>query len=268
LACLDREKANLSCYKENRFVQDTTFADSDILVGAFYNRECKIKELNLITKLDDRSALENMRQLLDVSVKYGKLGDTLMSKVFSSRDSSISFDQERKLLYLDILFDEPILDSVNLIELKTISKSNNPKKKIELSESYFYNQSLTLLGFKNTYLDYRAFKNCNIVLNENYFFDDSTSGNLLITIKIKDQNIDDIENISIILNDSIRMNFRASILASFQKSQRLSGDFQLVNFIKRTKEHLELNINRKKSNFNKVDRAKILLNDKTYTYFR
>ncbi|MDO6761520.1 hypothetical protein Q4566_15010 [Tamlana sp. 2_MG-2023] len=260
LSCKKNRDINIvSCKKNNFISKDTTFFNSEILSSVYFNSECKINKIKLFVLLDDRSGnLKDTTDLNDVVIKLGFHPDTLINIIIPGKQTSILKKENSYLLQLEYAFKSPFLDSINLIDLKTISfeKSEN-KRNLLKSSSYFYNESKSILGVDKTYLDYKAFIKNNVRF-KNISKSPSKVDSILITVKPR-KSIDNITKYNLILNDTLILNFRNSIHANFKNPQTTDKNIIMYDLLKCDKNFISFKLNLSKLNLHYLDSINVKL---------
>lgn len=237
----NKSKQKVFCKKQDLIIKDTLFDESDILSSFYYGDSCRIKKLNMFVFLDKRSGNITSREMIkDVSVKLGFYPDTLVNFLISNKKISLHEVEKGVVLNVKHDFKTSFLDSINFIDLKTISINNTEgKMKILKSDSYFYNNSKSLLGIQDSYLDYKAFEKEKIkykILSKEGDYIDT------ILFTVKTNNIDNIKLYDIIVN-SINLNFTYSIKASFKNFKNTDKGCLLYDVVKLNKDFLRFKLN-------------------------
>ena len=252
------------CDKVDKLVLDTVFNNTSILTSFYYDKDCKIQRLELITKLDERSGtIENQENIKNISLTTGLLKDSIYRVNIPFEDKLYYLDSNKNLLFTEIHFDKPFFDSINFIELKTfVEKVNISGEKIVISDSYFYNDTAELLEIENTYLDYDAFKKRKVV-SKVISVNNKTIDTLMLTVKVV-QNIDDIKKIDISINNKLNLNFKSSIKANFKDFKTESNGYQLVSFLKMSPKFVQIKLKIEKADFKEINKVDIKFNNKEY----
>lgn len=250
------------CEKNDYTVQDTVFDKSDVLASIFYDGQCRVKKLELITQLDNRSIeVKDKRQIENINVIVGLINDTLYRKSFVLDENGFSFDVVKKLIYIDIPFETSFLDSINIIDIQPFIKDLKTGR-IVPSSSYFFNETSELLEIENTYLNYSDFKKHNAiskVLSRKESFIDT----LLVTTMVN-QLIDDVTSIKIKMNDSITLDFKSSIKADFNDTKLKSNNCGLLNFKKMNSKFVQITLDIEKAKVKEIENIVVYLNGKEY----
>lgn len=253
-----------ACDKENRIVLDTVFKNTPILTSMYYNENCKIQKLELITQLDERSgSIQSQDEIKNVSVITGFLGDTIHRFTIGPEDKLFHFNKKDNILLTELVFAQPFLDSINILELQTFASNEDfSDGKIMISDSYLYNNTAKLLDIDRTYLDYAAFKNQNIN-TKIISVKENTIDTLMITVQVN-QIIDDIEMIDISLNKKVKLNYKSSIKADFKNFKRESNGCMLVSFLKMSPKFIQLKVDIEKADLKEISEIILRLNDVEY----
>ena len=259
-SCKNDKSVKIStCNKSNVIIKDTIFSNSEILSSIYYNHDCKIRKLTLMVLLDERSGtLQKIDKLNDVVLTLGDFSDSLMRIVRSSNETHLFKKDESSILEIEYKFEKPFLEILNFIDLKTISLENvNNTSEILKSDSYFYKNSKALLGIENTYLDYSAFKDTNFHF-KNISQSKSKIDSILITVK-PNKSIDDITKYNIILNDTLSLNFKNSILANYRNHKTKDKGSVMYNLLKNNKDFTSFKLNLSSLNLYKLNSIKVSL---------
>jgi len=259
-SCKDSVTTNTVSENNNNLVQDSIIGETDIQASFAFNKENKIEQLQLIVELDERSGnFEKVENIESILLNFGLLEDTIINQVLSTKDSAVHF-KENKLI-INLKFQFPILDSLDIIELTTVAlckKADSNENTIVQSEAYYYKNTAKKLEIENTYLHYAAFQNKDVVFKV-LSLEKGFVKELLVTARVN-QNIDKIEKIDLVIND-VELEFYDSILASFQKQVRKSNKCELLSFIKRSKKYVELKVNIRGIKIREVERLKVAFNE-------
>lgn len=254
------QNSDTVCIKKKSTIQDTVFDKTNILASFFYNDSCKIKRIELITKLDERSGL-NLKEngfsfvLVDIGLILNDINILLQKK-----EKRIKYDAKTKKLYTIIDFKSPSLDSINYIALKTFYRDKSKKGRI-LSNMYAYYNSMELIGKKNTYLDYNAFKNQNVRF-ESLSKNNKPIDSLLVTVKVN-RFIDEITSYKIKINNHT-LKYKYSIKADFKESITKDKGCKLYNVLKMEYNFLQFKLAITELNLDHINTFKVYLNDEGY----
>lgn len=265
ISCKKRVNNVITCEKANSYAKDNDFDNSDIITSIYYDKtNCKINKLGMKVLLDERSGnIKSIEEIIDIAIKLGVIGDTLINNVISPTDVKFKKTSSRKILLIDYVFEKPFLDSINLIDVSTIAIINESgKKNILKSDSYFYKNSIKLLGIENTYMHYNAFidkkvRYKNLSKKEKYI------DSILVTVKVN-QLIDNITDYKILLNIKNELKYKYSINASFNNFIVENKGCKLYNVLKLNKDFLQFKLNIKKLKIEKITSLDVSLNKKKY----
>jgi len=232
---------------------------SDIKASVVYNNKCKIYKVSVTTRLDSRSGnIESVSNLNNLTVKLGVFKDTIVNRKIDP--NNIQFSSDDNILNFDISFDLPFLDTLDVIYLTMLNRTSDGKRFI--SKPYFYNETAKILDVDSTYLDYKMFKNSNVVTKA-LSFKGGKIEKLRITVKVK-QIIEEITDIRISLNNLYELNFKSSIVASNNESLLVSNDCILENMLKVDPKFLQLDLDVENKNISKISDIHLELNDNIY----
>lgn len=254
-ACKREEK--IICNVENYIVKDTLFNKANIISSIYYdNNTCKISKLELVILLDSRSGIiESAKDIKNVTFKLGVLGDTLISGLIDHNKIRLKNRAEEKILLFDYSFDKPFLDSINIIDIQTISLN---KKSILKSESYFYKNTAAILEIENSYLDYKAFNKTNFKIKDLSSVKKQIDS-ILVTFK-HNGFIDDLTKFNITINDTLDYHFRNSIKASYNNFKLIDKNVQMFNYLKMNKYFLTFKLDLHKINLKSIDSINVNIN--------
>jgi len=254
-----KTRRDTTCLKKDTVLTDTIFNSSSILTTLSYDlKSCKIKKINLYTQIDERSG--NYETINDITCKIGVFKDTLFNMVVNTKDIEINKINGKNIVSFSKNFEKPFLDSINFIDLKTICliKKKNGEKKILKSKSYFYNNTADLLGIEKSYLNYDAFKDRQVrfeILGKSKKHIDSVE----FTVKVLNQNIDQIVNYKINLNEK-HFGFKYSIKASFKDVISQDNDVRIYDVRKMNTEFLKFKLDMSSAKISQLNAFKLILN--------
>ena len=132
-SCKQKKETTTSCYKKDIVVKDIIFDKSEILTSVYYDDNCKIKKIKLITLLDERSG--DFEKINDVIFSIGVLKDTIVNVIIPGDSTKII--KNKKILSFNYTFKTPFLDSINYINLETIALFKIKKNKDSKVSSLF-----------------------------------------------------------------------------------------------------------------------------------
>ncbi|WP_055448126.1 hypothetical protein [Lacinutrix mariniflava] len=233
-SCKQKKETTTSCYKKDIVVKDKIFDKSEILTSVYYDDNCKIKKIKLITLLDERSG--DFEKINDVIFSIGVLKDTIVNVIIPGDSTKII--KNKKISSFNYTFKTPFLDSINYINLETIALVKIKEKiRILKSHPYFYKNSIELLDLKNTHLDYESFnkKNTRFINISNPILKKYDS--ILVTVKTK-KFIDDLTKYKVVINDTISLNFKNNIKASYIDLHLVDQNIKMFNLVKINKTFL------------------------------
>ncbi|WP_346882978.1 hypothetical protein [uncultured Algibacter sp.] len=257
--------AKSDCKVKDYKINDTVFKNTNILSSIYYDTlDCKINKLEIVTLLDNRSGnIKSSKDIKDIVVKFGLLKDTIVSDVINSKEIKLNKTEQGHILIFDYHFEKPFLDSINIIDLKTISLDyTSNAKKILKSDSYFYKNSAKILDIENTYLDYNAFSK-NKIKFKTLSVNKTSLDSILVTIKANHLPIEDIKDYKIILNDN-ELNFKYNIKASFNNFKVEDNYCRIYDVKKLNSKFLQFKLNIKYLNLKKIDDFEIILDSYSY----
>lgn len=246
------------CKKQAVKISDTIFKETEILSSLTYDRNCKINHLDLLVLLDERSnILDSTEYFKDITLKLGFIPDTSSSFVLSKKDYVIIPSKGNKLLKISYEFIKPYLDTLNVIDVQTITY-NALKKRTLKSESYFYNNSKKILGIENTYLDFSAFKEKNVAYKNISNTSKIAIDSILVTVKTA-KFIDELTKYNIEINDTLSLNFRHSIKANYKKNKYQENNVTMYNVLKMNKNFVTFKLDLSNLNLNTIHSLKVFL---------
>ena len=246
------------CLNQNQIIKDTLFFNTDILIGTKYNDSCNLSSINFIFKVDERSGVIKRSTDLKKLVIDGGYIDRNNHNLFFSQKTidNFYFDGKNNLVSGEFNIDSK-LDSINFITINTVSYNLKSKKKI-VSPFYTYRNSLALIGFENSYMDYKAFKETNIKFKD-LTLNKKQIDSILITVK-NQEFIDDLTNYNVTINDTLNFNFRNSIKAGFNDFKLMDNNVNMFNFLKMNEHFFTFKLDLHKISLKSVDSIKINVN--------
>ncbi|PID68190.1 MAG: hypothetical protein CR968_02905 [Flavobacteriia bacterium] len=261
MSCKREYNTGVHCKNKDQIVKDSVFNNSEIKASLFYdNKSCKIKKIKVLALLDDRSG--NFETINDVAFTMGILGDTLIHGLVHSKNIKIDTINKTKILSFEKIFAQPFLDSLNFIELNTVAIVNHGEKKQLLkSESYFYKNSMALLGIENTYLDYKAFTDKSVHYKR-LGLDKNVIDSIEVTVKVKNLDIDEIVDYTVVINDNRVLKFKQSILASYKNNIVEDQACVIYDVRKLNKNFLGFKLNLSALRLKEINAFKLSLNNK------
>ncbi|MCF6280128.1 MAG: hypothetical protein L3J14_07255 [Flavobacteriaceae bacterium] len=250
---------NLFCKKKrDAKISDTIFKKSEIISLVTYDKNCKINSIEMLVILDERSKdLNSFEDLRDVTVKLGYIPDTTINIILKKKNYNLMSRKDNLILKVKHEFKEPYLDTLNFIDIQTISYSNLEKKIIK-SNSYFYNDSKKILDIENTYLDYSSFKKTNTRF-KNISESKNKLDSILVTTKTS-KFIDNLTKYHIQINDTLLLNFRCSIKADYKKFQLQNKKVTIYDLLKINKNFITFKLKLNELNLTKIYSLKVSLN--------
>ena len=252
-------KTTANCKKKDLILTDTIFSSSEILSSIYYNDECQIEKLKLYILLDNRSGyLTSKSNLIGLQLTLGFYPDTLAG-FFIDKDKTSIFNDNNSILQIEHEFEKPFLDSLNFVNLETISYDiTKTFSQTTQSYPYFYNSSKSILEVENTYLDYKAFTKTNVHY-KNISKSKSNIDSILITVK-PNKDIDEITKYNIVINDTLSFKFRNSIIANFQNFKTKNKNARMYHLLKNDKNFTSFKLDLSKLKLNKINLIRAELN--------